>query len=92
MWYLFNAKYSTNNYNKNYNIANKFRQNPRRHVHCFYCKMAPRPFTFNNGQISQSVNFRAAVKLEITYIDEVPGAYLTLASIKVPSFDFFLKL
>ena len=34
---------NTNSYNKNYNIANKLRQNPRRHVYCFDCKKALRP-------------------------------------------------
>ena len=49
--YLFNVKYNTNSYTKNYNIANKFRQNPRRRVYCFDCKIPLRSFTFNSVEI-----------------------------------------
>ena len=74
-----------NSYNKNYKIVNQFRQNPRRYVYCFDCKMALRPFTFSKGAILPRVDYEAAVKLEITYIGEVPWIYLTLTSITVPS-------
>ena len=85
------VEYNTNSYHKNYHISNKFRQNSRRCVHCFDCKMAPEPFPFNNGNISSSADYKAAVKLKITYIDEVPRVNLKLASITAPNFDFVLK-
>ena len=79
--HLFNVEYNTDSYNKNYNMAKKFLQNPRRHLYCFHCKLALRSFTFNNGAILPYVKYGAAVKLEVSYIGEVPGANLTLASI-----------
>ena len=53
--------------------------------------MPLRPFTFNNGAILQLVDYRAAVKLETTYVGKLPRANLTLASVTAPSFDFLLK-
>ena len=69
---LFNVKYNTNSYSNNCNIANKFRQNPKQHVYCFDCKIALKPFTFNNDAILPRVDYEAAVKLDITYIGEMP--------------------
>ena len=55
-------------------------QNPERHVYCFDCKMVFRPLQFNNGAIlpraEKQFYYRAAVKLEITYIGEGPSANL----------------
>ena len=62
-----NVEYNTNNYNKNYNIANKFPQNPRQHVYCFDCKTALWLFTFSKGAILPSVKNRAVIKLEMMY-------------------------
>ena len=56
---------------RNYNIAKKIRKNPRQQVYCFDCKVALRPFIFNNGSILLRLDYGAAVKLEITYIGEV---------------------
>lgn len=56
----------------------------------FDCKMATRPFTLNSSAILARVDY-AAVKLEITYIYEVPLANLTQRSITEPSFDFVIK-
>ena len=55
---------------KNYDMANKFRQNPRRHVCCFDCKMALRSFRFNNGAILPRADYRATIK-DITYTGDV---------------------
>lgn len=52
--------------------------------------MATRPFTLNSSAILARVDY-AAVKLEITYIYEVPLANLTQRSITEPSFDFVIK-
>ena len=57
----------------------------------FDCKMATRPFTPNSSAILARVDYGAAVKLEITYIYEVPLANLTQRSITEPSFDFVIK-
>ena len=54
--------------------------------------MALIPFAFNNGAILQRVDYGAAIKLEITYIADVPWVYLTLTSISAPIFDFVLNL
>ena len=51
--------------------------------------MALKPFTFNSGAILSRVDYGAAVKLEIVYIDEV--SYLTLTSTAASSFDFDLR-
>ena len=82
---------TVNNYNKNYNIANTFWQNPRWHVFCCECKMALRPLPINNGAILPHVDYGATVRLEITYIGEVPWAYLTVTFITAQSFGFVLK-
>ena len=63
--FLFNVKYNTSSYNENYNIDNKFRQNPRRYVYSFDCKM---PFTFNNGTILPHVDYVATVNLDFVLI------------------------
>ena len=58
--------------------------------------MELRLLAFNNSTIVLHVVaqfcYGAAVKLEITYIGEVPSANLTLTSITAPSFDFVLKM
>ena len=46
--HLFNVQYNINSYDKNYDIANKFRQNPRRHVYCFDYKVTLRAFTMDD--------------------------------------------
>ena len=51
--------------------STKIRKNPRQQVYCFDCKVALRPFIFNNGSILLRLDYGAAVKLEITYIGEV---------------------
>ena len=53
--------------------------------------MAPEPFPFNNGNISPSADYKAAVKLKLTYNDELPKVNSKLASITAPNFDFVLK-
>ena len=89
---LFNVEYNTNSYNKSHNIANKFRQNPRRHVDCLDWKNNVfRLFIFSNGAILPRGDYGALVKLEVTYIGALPWAHLTLTSITAPSFDFVLK-
>ena len=39
---------------------------------CFECKMALRRFPINNDAILPHVDYGATVRLEITYIGEVP--------------------
>ena len=70
--HLCNVEYNKDTYSNNYNISNKCRQNPRRYVYCFACKITLRPFMFNSGAISSRLDYRAAVKIEITYTGEVP--------------------
>ena len=55
---LFNVECNTNSYDNNYDIVNKFRQNPKQQVHCFDCKMGLKPFTFNNGAILSSADYQ----------------------------------
>ena len=76
---------------KNYNIANKFRQNPRQHVYCFGSKMTLRSFTFNNSAILPRGDNGAVVNVEITYTGEITSGNWTLISIAVPDFDLVLK-
>ena len=64
--YLFNVEYNTDNYNKNHNIANFFRQNLWQSIFCFDYKVTHRPCA-----ILSYVDYGAAVKLEKTYNDEV---------------------
>ena len=85
------VEYNTNSYNKNCNIANNFQSNPRRQVYCFVCKIALRPFTFNNSAILRHADYGAAVKLEITFMGEVPRANFTLKLITVPRLYFAVK-
>ena len=49
---------------KNYNIANKFRQNPGWLASSFECKMAHRPFKFNSVALFRSSNYGVIVKLQ----------------------------
>ena len=49
------------------------------------------PFTFDNRTNLTRVDYGAAVKLEITYIDKVACANLTLTFIAAPNFDFALR-
>ena len=68
---LFNVEYNTNSYNKNYNIANNFKINPRQHVYCFDCKIVLRAFIFNYGSLFPRVDYGVAIKLQITYVSKV---------------------
>ena len=81
----------SDNYEKNYNITNKFQLKPRWHVHCFDYKKLLRSFKFNNGAILPRSDYGAEIYVEITYICEEPWAILTLTSSATPSFDFVLK-
>ena len=54
----------TNSCHKNYNIANKFRQKPKRHAYCLDCKKALRLFIFKNGAILPCADYGIAVQLE----------------------------
>ena len=49
--------------------------------------MALWPFTFINDENLPHVDYGAAVKLKISYTDEVCLAYLTLSSITASSYD-----
>ena len=81
----------SDNYEKNYIIANKFQLKPRWHVNCFDYKKELRSFKFNNDAILPRFDYGDEIYVEITYICEEPWAILTLRSSAKPSFDFVPK-